>query len=149
LLKPEGRLVLAETVPRHTQRLHQLVDLSRLESDLVERVIAAEETIYTNPDDPMVNWDASDLASILTDAGFSNIEIVEETLTSQLRLDPAQIERWFSQNDQTDRPTFAQHLLNNSVVPAELEQLKDVFESQLLGQVVTWQSKVVYVVAHQ
>ncbi|MBN1995212.1 MAG: AAA family ATPase [Anaerolineae bacterium] len=153
LLKPEGRLVLAETVPKHTQRLYQLLDLSALAPDLVERIVAAEEAIYTNPADSMVNWDGADLKTILTEAGLLNVNVTEETLVSQLQIGPEQIERWFNQDTHTERPSFAQHLRQKTggagLTLAEMKSLKGVFESQLLGQVVNWQSKIGYVVAHK
>lgn len=151
LLKSDGRLALAEIVPRHTQRLHKLVDLSSLDDELVERVVAAEEAIYANPDDPMVNWDAEDLKATLTGCGFSEVEMRVETFTSQLRIGPEQIDRWFSQEGQNDRPTFARHLLGKAagpgVAPAELARLRQLFEHQLLGEVVPWHSRVAYFVA--
>jgi putative ATPase len=95
LLKPEGRLALAEIVPRHTQRLHQLVDLSGLPAELVARAIAAEEAIYADPADPMVNWDTPDLRAVLQSAGLTRVEITGEILTSDLFIGPDQIERWW------------------------------------------------------
>ena len=62
LLSAAGVISLAETVPSHTQRLYKLVDLATLGSDLAERVVKAEEAIYSQSDDPMVNWDEEDLA---------------------------------------------------------------------------------------
>ncbi|MBN1218848.1 MAG: AAA family ATPase [Anaerolineae bacterium] len=147
LLRPNGRLALAETVPKHSQRLHRLADLSSLEPKLAKRIVAAEEAVYNNPADPMVNWDSSDLRTLLQDAGFSEIELVQEPLASQRRLGSEQIERWFSQNSESDRPTFAQHLIEAGVTAAELENLKQLLASQLLEQVVTWQSTIVYMVA--
>ncbi len=151
LLKTDGRLVLAEIVPRHTQRLHKLVDLSALPSELVERIVAAEETIYTNPADPMVNWQAVDLETLLVEAGLAGVEQIEETLTAQLRIGSGQIERWFAPATESGRPTFAQHLLQpvqgDGLTPAVLDQLKDIFTTQLQNRVVAWQSTLVYVVA--
>jgi putative ATPase len=153
LLKPGGRLVLAETVPKYTQRLHKLVDLSSLAAELVERVVAAEKAIYTNPDDPMVNWDGSNLKAIFEEVGLSQVEIAEERLTSQFRIGPEQIARWFNQNAQGDRPTFAQRLLKETsgagITIEESSELKRLFEHQLLGQVVSWQSTLVYVVTRK
>jgi putative ATPase len=153
LLKPEGRLVLAETVPQHTQRLHKLVDLASLTAELVERVVAAEQAIYTNPADEMVNWAGADLERIFEKVGLSQIETAEERLTSQFRIGPEQIARWFNQNVEGDRPSFAQHLLKGtsgaSVTLEELSELKQLFERQLLGQVVSWQSTLVYVVTRK
>lgn len=61
LLRQSGVLVLAETIPRHTQRLYRLLDPKKLDGDLYERLVAAEEAIYASSSDPMVNWDADDL----------------------------------------------------------------------------------------
>jgi putative ATPase len=156
LLRPGGRLALAELVPRHTQRLHRLVDLSGSDEILAGRVVAAEEAIYANPDDPMVNWEAVDLQRMLAEAGFENLEIKTETSTSERRIGLEQIQRWFT--GETTAPhsapsaghariTLAQHLARQGVTPAELSNLKRIFEQQLREQVVPWHSTIAYVVA--
>jgi len=156
LLRPGGRLALAEIVPRHTQRLHRLVDLSGLDEILAGRVVAAEEAIYANPDDPMVNWEAVDLQRMLAEAGFENLDIKTETSTSERRIGLEQIQRWFT--GETTAPhstpsagqariTLAQHLARQGVTPAELTNLKCIFEQQLREQVVSWHSTIAYVVA--
>ena len=112
---------------------------------MVERITAAEESIYTNVDDPMVNWDAADLQTVLAEAGFTNPEIAEETITAQLRVGPGQIERWFDQAPSGERLSFAQHLGQAGIAPADVEKLKGIFRSQLENEVVNWQSTVAYV----
>ncbi len=145
LLRAGGRLALAEIIPKHTQRLYKLVDLSALPADLRERLAAAEEAIYDNPDDPMVNWDEVDLKSILEEAGLTTVEVTFEMTTAQQAINSGQLERWFSLEITGDRPTFAQHLADKTMTPQEIGQLKRIFEQQLAEQVVTWQSAVVYV----
>lgn len=153
LLKPGGRLALAEIVPRHTQRLHQLVDLSSLPASLTERVRAGEEGIYANTADPMVNWDAPTLQSIFQAAGLSSLEMTVETLTSELTIGTDQLERWFALAEGPGRrPTFAQHLLHNGpdpINPAELSEVKRLFERQLLGQTVAWPTTIAYLTARK
>ncbi|HXV42518.1 MAG TPA: AAA family ATPase [Anaerolineae bacterium] len=152
LLKPGGRLALAEIVPRRAPRLHQLVDLASLPDELVARLIAAEEAIYANPADPMVNWDTPDLEAMLPRAGLAHFEIAVETLPSELYIGPEQLQRWFGlAEDPGRRPTFAQHLLKNSagLTQAELAELKGIFERQLLAQVVAWPSTIAYIAARK
>ncbi len=154
LLKPEGRLILAEIVPRHTQRLHQLVDLSGLPADLAARTAAAEESIYTDPTDPMVNWDAPDLKAILQDVGLVKVEITVETLASELFISAEQLERWFAlESPGGRRPTLAQRLLHPTsgagLSQTELADLKRLFERQLTAQVVPWSSTIAYVLVYK
>ena len=44
-LSGDGVLVLAETIPRHTQRLYDLLQPALLSSELFERLKLAEEAI--------------------------------------------------------------------------------------------------------
>jgi putative ATPase len=151
ILKPGGRLVLAEVIPKYTQRLYQLADLTSLPTELVNRVVAAEEDIYSNPDDPMVNWDEHNLQKIFEEVDFSGVELIVETTTAEWRIGTAQIERWFNLRPEGNRPSFAQHLTHPKSGPGinslELEELKKVFQYQLAEKVVPWQSVVVYLVA--
>lgn len=144
LLKAGGRLALAEAIPRHTQRLHQLIDWSALPAGLVEQIIAAEEAIYAAPDDPMVNWDETSLQQIFADAGLANISVVPETAAAEWRISRGQIDRWFNVDDAAGRPTFAQHLQRAGLNAAELEQIKHIFQNQLAEKVVRWQSTTAY-----
>lgn len=153
MLKPGGRVVLAEIIPKYTQRLHKLVDLSTLPLDLIERISAAEEAIYTNPDDAMVNWDEESLRSIFEQVGCSQIELYVETTTAEWRIDMGQIERWFNIDAQGKRPTFAQFLstpkISSGLSLSELGRLKTLFQQQLADTVVVWQSTVAYIVGNQ
>jgi putative ATPase len=151
LLGPGGRLILAETVPQYTQRLCQLVDLSMLSPELVERIRTGEESIYNNDRDPMVNWNEHDLQQIFEDVGYAHTEIIVETTTLEWRIGANQIERWFSLEAESGRPTFAQRLLNpgsdTGINPSELGGLKRIFQQQLIEKVVPWQSTTVYLIA--
>ena len=70
VLAPEGTISLVEGVPRRGQRIYGLADLEGLDRKLVEKWIAAEETIYEDADDPMVNWIQDDLAHAFDQAGL-------------------------------------------------------------------------------
>ena len=51
-LRPDGKLSVAQIIPKRTQRLYELADLTPLEPELVSRVKLAEEAIYAAVDDP-------------------------------------------------------------------------------------------------
>lgn len=147
LLADRGRLSLAEVLPHHAQRLYRLADLSSLDESLRHRLIAAEEAIYTNSGDPMVNWDAPDLKAALRVTGFSDVQIQVETVTTQRIISDEHLVRWFSTNSDGQRPTYAQHLLQQ-LSAEELAHVQALFESQLRNQALPWTSQIVYLTAH-
>ncbi|MBQ4479427.1 MAG: AAA family ATPase [Victivallales bacterium] len=115
LLAPGGTLAFAENLPRHGQRLSRLV-----ETPLPPEIAEAEEKIYTNPDDPLVNWDASDLCRLLQEAGLAtaNPTILDLHRTQVLPL--ATLNRWM---DTSDANSYASRLLATGLKPEYLAQL--------------------------
>jgi len=148
LLADGGRLSLAEVVPRHGQRLYQLIDLSSLGEALSHRLVAAEEAIYSNPDDSMVNWDAADLRAALRAAGLSDVQVQVETVTTQQHLGAEHLARWFGASPDRQRPSYAQHL-RRYLSDDEFTQAQALFEGQLRDQPVAWTSQVVYLSARR
>jgi putative ATPase len=144
LLVPNGRLSLAEVVPRHTQRLNVLVNLDQLGTDLAQRVREAEENIYTDPNDPMVSWDADDLVAQCRAAGLEVLAAETEEQVSERRIGASDLERWFT-NGGDERPSYAEHLLR-VVTPAELAEVRALYESELADQTVHWRSTTLYLV---
>jgi hypothetical protein len=56
------------------------------------------------------------------------------------------LERWFGDSSVDNRPTYAQHL-SIHLTPAEIEQVRGLFQRQLLNQSVAWHSRTAYLVA--
>jgi len=144
LLAPAGRLILAETVPRYTQRIYQLVDSSSLAPALRTRWQAAEEVIYHDPHDAMVQWDEESLGVALQQAGFA-VELQAEAQTLAMRISPALLDRWFGARP-GGRPSYATRLAQ-SLTPDEVAQIEAVVRAQLSHRTVSWHSTIAYVQA--
>jgi len=155
LLAPGGRISLAQVLPRHTQRIYRLVDVEELPAGLAARIIAAEEAIYENPDDPWVNWDADDLAAAFRDAGLGTVEVRVETAQTEVRVTGSLLDRWFHVPDASEprrRPTYAQHLARPSdagpsLDAGELLAYRGLLERICLNQSVRWETSTAFVVA--
>jgi putative ATPase len=147
LLRLGGILSLAEAVPCRTQRLYRLAPLERLAPELAEQVRLAEEAIYADPGDPMVNWDAPDLEAALAAAGLAGVRVEVVEQASEVQVTPALLARWF-EPAVTDRSSYGQRLAAR-LSEAQLSQVRDLFERALLGQAVTWASAVAYVTARK
>lgn len=143
LLQQSGVLVLAETVPRHTQRLYRLLEKSKLNADLYQRLVAAEEAIYTDKLDPMVNWDTNELRVVFEEVGLV-VEVDEERSFTQMHITPALIDRWFTTISATNRPSYAAHLAKN-LHEEEIRVVKELFTRSLLHQTVNWESAIAFV----
>jgi putative ATPase len=146
LLHPLGVLVLAENVTRHTQRLYRLLDATKLDAKLSERIAAAEEEIYANPADPMVNWDGEDLRLALTAAGVK-VTIAVEHYPTQLYVSSDLLNRWFSANAaDSKRPAYVEYL-SRYLSASEISLVRTLFERLLLNRTTDWSTTVAFLKA--
>lgn len=146
LVQPLGVLVLAENLTRHTQRLYRLLDATKLDAKLYERLAVAEEEIYANPADPMVNWDVEDLRLALIAAGVK-VTIAVEHYPTQLYVSPDLFNRWFSASAVgTKRSAYVEYLARHLSAP-EISLVRALFERSLLNRTVNWSTTVAFLKA--
>ena len=168
LLLPGGRIVLSQSIPRHTQRLYDLVSWGRATA-LREKVVAAEEAIYANTADPLVNWDADDLRAALAGAGLGDARVNVETQTEERLITAGHLERWFTPSpspregvgeDSTKAPlpkgegmgarlSYGQRLLAGGLSAVEVGKVEKLFREQLAEQTVGWRTQIVYLRAEK
>ena len=145
VLSDAGVVSLAESVPRHTQRLHAL--LEGVDNDsLMEKLVAAEEAIYEDASDPMINWAEADLQSWADVAGLADVAVRTDVCPLQQPITEDVIGRWFSVRPDTARPSYGQHLAAH-LTAEEVECVRRQFVAQLRGKVVDWQSTVAFLTA--
>ncbi|MBD2731794.1 AAA family ATPase [Nostoc sp. FACHB-892] len=140
LLPHSVKLILAETVPRHTQRFYRLLPSQNLDAQLYERLVLAEEAIYTDASDPMFNWDADDLRHIFASNGHC-VEVVIEQYLTPMHISDNFIKRLFAANP--NRPSYAERLAAN-LTSEEIDIIKSLFTRYLLNQSVNWSSTVAF-----
>jgi putative ATPase len=145
-LRPGGRLCLAQIVPRHGQRLHELIDWSAVPDELANKVKEAEEALYTDPVDPLVNWDVADLVALLEAAGFSGVERQVERQVEKRRITDSQLERWFGPGDgAAERGTYASKLFEAGLSGEEVQQVAALYRRKLPAEAVSWNNLIAYV----
>ncbi len=151
LLAAGGTLSLAEPVPRETQRLYALVDLARLDAGLAEKVRAAEEAIYADPADPLVNWTAADLAALWEAAGLADVRVEPVETIADARIGPALLDRWFTAAGAAavgERPSYVQRLAA-ALDADEIAAVERLYRGSLTGATVAWRSVTAYVVGRK
>jgi putative ATPase len=146
-LLPGGRLGLVQVVPRHGQRLYELVDWSALPKKLAAKVRAVEEAIYHDPADPLVNWDERDLEESLRAGGFTAVRVVVEKQVEERRITAVHLGRWFGEGEEAGRLCYGERLVGGGLTAKEVERVKGEYGRQLLDQTVNWRTTSAYVIA--
>jgi len=150
LLLPEGRLHLVQVIPRRNQRLYDLIPWSEDAADaaLAERVREAEESIYTDRNDPLVSWDADTLTAALEQSGLRNATLRVERQREPRRFTEHHFERWFGEaGDAPDRPTYAARLRAVGLTDSEVLRVSALYRRHLGKQVVDWTTSLAFLTA--
>ncbi len=143
VLRSGGRLVLAESVPRHGQRLYRLVEPNLLGKDLWARLQEAEEAVYADPNDPALRWDAADLGAALEAAGYAHVRVEARRHTYQQRISHELLAQWFDAGTRASRSSYAE-CISQLLEPHGVATVRRVFMEQLRERSVDWTSTVVY-----
>ncbi len=152
-MQQEGRLCLAQTVSRHGQRLYKLIDWSKFPKSLVKKVQSAEEGIYHDEDDDLVNWDEKELEKMLFKVGLTRVQLELEKQTSQRGITAAHLSRWFDSSKKEiesieyGRRSYARRLIDAGMTNADVERLAALYQQQLLNQTVAWHTTTAFVSA--
>ncbi|MCO5186340.1 MAG: AAA family ATPase [Anaerolineae bacterium] len=145
LLLPDGKLCLLQIVPRRGQRLHELIDWAG-ETVLQQKVAAAEELLWSDSADTLVNWDIADLEAALL-AQFTGIHIEKIAFQETRRITQAQLDRWFGSRADTTIGSYAQKLVEAGLNGEEVATIGRMYRRALQDQMVTWHSLYVLAVA--
>ena len=137
-----GRLALAETVPRETQRLVGLVSADRLDAALRDRWQQAENALYTHSADPRFGWDGSTLADLFAATGLK-VDWSQEIVQSDLFVSEKLCDRWFD----AANPTSYCSQLAEALTEADLMAIAKQVRRELQNQTVTWQTTLVLLTA--
>lgn len=134
---PAGRIVLAESLARHTPRLSVMVDENALPEGVHARWCDAEEALYTDPVDPLTRWTAAALTAALEDAGWT-VAAVSLSTHHELPVTEGVLGRWFAA-----RPDSYAGRLQRWLSPADVEALRTVVGRKLGGQSLPWSGRAV------
>lgn len=140
LLRPEGRIVLAESVPRRTQRLYNLLESDWLDEETYKLLQRAEESIYEDTNDPKTNWDVDTLVEGLSDFEGKLLWDCEKQET-EVSLTEQVLQRWFPTEYQ---PRSYETRLRTFLSDDQVKDVKRLFEQKLSGRTVAWSSTTLF-----
>jgi putative ATPase len=137
--KPDGYVGLAEVMPVKGSRLSQVVDLTRLEKSLAEKVEEAEARIYGDKKNPLLNWDDQTLMHMCKEHEFEMVWSERKVYEEKRAVPEDMIRKWFD----------ADQIHNGyGVVLTQMLEQKDVIKimdfiiQEIAGKLVDWQTTV-------
>ena len=142
VLQPGGQISLAEVVPSEGMHLSELLNLGSEDESFRRKLARAEQRIYADPDNPLVNWSAEDFCRIVDNAGFKVLKRDTRLFTDRRTIRSGDIERWFS----SQNGSYGSRA-STALSPAELEHLRKICADQLTGRELDWKSTVLFVSA--
>ncbi len=141
LLHVNGKVVLAESVPKRAQRLSELLDPTQVEIELYEQLCDAESHLFNNPKDPMINWDTTDLQHSFEAVGFvCQIEATE--FSTEVLVTSTLLERWLGKGGK-----YCDRLTHQGLNAADITRIQVHFMQQLQNQTVSWKRSIAFVQA--
>ncbi|MEM8857811.1 MAG: AAA family ATPase [Chloroflexota bacterium] len=141
-LNEDGRLIIAQRVPKKGQRLVDLVPTLPL--DLMRKVRPAEDQIYQNPNNPMVSWDSADFERVIEKTDYRVIYKLKEPLFSQRVINRDQLTSWFKSSNQSEPPTYVDFLMRENLSEDEVLEVKNAYFSHLAQKTVDWKIEVAF-----
>lgn len=145
LLAEGGVVSLGEPVPRHGQRLYDLIDRAALDRSLVERWVAAEDAYYASAGGASA-LSEDELARLVEGAGLRLVSLAVETYSVTGRVDAATLGRWFGDAVPLSRRQY-RDVLASALSDDEIALIHGEFRRQLLDKEVPLRTATAFLVA--
>lgn len=139
ILTDSGRMVFGETIHSLSQRVSACVTFD--EPGVEKKLLLAEKQLFSNTDDPMVNWDSHSLKGELAGLKLFEVSTSEMTFNSIRRISPADIEFWLRESDEGERKSLGRHL-REVFSEEEFEEVRKTVHLQLDNSNVNWKTVV-------
>jgi hypothetical protein len=139
LLAPGGMLSFAQVIPRLGQRLSSLVTVES--ADVLKKLKAAEERVYSDPENDLVCWSHDELAAACRRAGAREVTVQTEASVESRRISQRELDLWLAPESPYGKA------LSDALDAKERAEVQEAFGVQLVGREVSWTSTVAFVLA--
>lgn len=149
-LAQNGRFCFAQTIPQQGQRLYNLVNWENQPETLFQKVKAAEEAIYADQSDMLVNWNGETLKSGLEQAGFGRVDMTHVVDKQTRHIGRNHLQRWFDQGEaKNGRLSYQQRLVDFGLNENDVTAVAKLYRQQLQEKPATWHTTTAILIAHK
>lgn len=138
-MSANGSLVFAETVHSASQRISEYIKFGKSGNE--EEFRSAEESLFSDSEDPMVNWIIESLGNDLLASGSLDVRVSEVTFTPTRRISPADIEFWLRKSEAGERLSLGDRI-REVFSEEEYEEIRKILHVQLDNTDVVWKTVV-------
>jgi hypothetical protein len=169
-----GYLSLAEPVPRHGQRLSSFLEArgnaneagepsgrepgeagpetAALGAGVLGGLKAAEAEIYTAEEDPLFDWDAEDLVTLCTEAGFRDIRTEWYAREERRSVSSTDLRRWIigeASDAEQGTETSYRAALRRHLNGEQLEELYRLLRERVQAADLPWRTYYLFLTARR
>ncbi len=137
-----GTMIFAETVHSTSQRISEFIRFGK--SGFEEEFRSAEESLFSNADDPMVNWNLQSLENLLGESGLLTVKVSDVSFSAARRIAPVDIEFWMRETGVGERQSLGDHI-REAFSEEEYEEIRKMLHRQLDTTDVQWKTVVGFV----
>ncbi len=141
-LKINKKIILAETVHHSSLRISDIVKFSK--SQFKEKFRAAEDKLFSDPKNAMVNWTVDSLRDNLKKLGVFERDFSEITYSPLRRITNTEIDFWLRKSDKKERSSLGDYL-RKSFSDKDFDKVRNLLYRQLDNVEVTWKSVLVFI----
>lgn len=138
-LSKTGCIVFSEKVPSESQRISELIDISKMSNSIYNMLLQAEDELFGDSTDLMVNWNSVTIVNEINK--IAGIQVQTYLLTEQplKRLLPRDIEYWFRETKDNERKSLGMRL-KELVTLKDVEKIKQTLHASLDNNEVAWKN---------
>ena len=142
-------LCLAENVPQYSQRLCALLEEAGVfgntaAPDWLPCIAEAEDRLYANASNPVVNWNEKDLADCAVKAGWKDVAVELFHIRREFRLTQELLKRGF---DKDNPESFLNRMLEAGASREDAAAFEKALATELNGKPLHWNTTTAIVTA--
>jgi putative ATPase len=141
MLSEAGGVAVAEELPSRATRLSAFL-LHKIPDSTMEKLTQAEESVYSNPEDPRTNWTPDQLRSYFEEVGFTNITVEEENFEEERYISEDDLHSWFAANGKTEGYGT---VLSRFLEAEELNTIEKNLLTEVGNSTVCWKKTVLFI----
>lgn len=130
---------MSETVPSEGQMLSQFIDKSTMDESVVDLLLRAEDELFSDPSDTMVNWTSETLTNDISAIEGTHVHTHLMSESPVKKLFPKDVEYWFRVTADGERKSLGKRL-EEYCTTEQIDKIKRTLHTTLDNKDMPWRT---------